>query len=200
MGQSAPRALLAEMGPARTALFLQVIPMPTMTNKQQHDTTRHSASTAQQGPAGPVPALSTVLAVLREGNRGELGCCTRLSPGLLPNTSQRFLCRLFLSAALWLLLQKGKGGGRGLAPGHAGRPVPKSALRDQQQHESLQAWRHRAPSALRLQHRRALGSAPAELLQQQTQTRGPRAVCFVVMPPGPINAGLALGWRRKSPS
>lgn len=53
--------------------------------------------------------------MLQEGTRGELGCCTRLRPGLLPNTSQRLLCRLFLSAALWLLLQKGKGGGRGLA-------------------------------------------------------------------------------------
>lgn len=52
MGQSAPRALLAEMGPARTALFLQVIPMPTMTNKQQHDTTRHDTQPAQHSKAG----------------------------------------------------------------------------------------------------------------------------------------------------
>lgn len=63
MGQSVPRALLAGMEPGCMALFLQVIPMSNMTKKQttQHDTTRHNtASTAQQGPAGPVPALSTV--------------------------------------------------------------------------------------------------------------------------------------------
>lgn len=132
-------------------------------------------------------AGSGARAVLRgeEPRRARLGhsaeSSRRWPAGLLPSTSHRFIsvpCISFCSF-MAVIAERKRRRKRPfcVAPGHPRRSVPKSALQDQEQHESLLTRCHRAPSAQRLRRRTTLCSAPAEHLRQQTKARGsPRGV------------------------